>query len=169
MSELQFRALVENSSDAIFLSDDQGQITYCSPSLGRVLGYSAEELIDKSGFLLVHPDELSYAHKVFHAALENPNRHVSFVIRARHKDESWRNLEVVCQNRLDDPLVRAVVVSFRDVTDRQRAEDALRESEERYRSLVEMAQDAILILQDELICYCNPSAARLIAAPTTEA
>src|SRR5439155_381708 len=75
-----------------------------------------------------------------------------------HKDGSWRHIDAVAVDRLAEPAVGAIVVNFRDVSERRTAEAALRESEERYRTLVEGVRDIIFALSPEgTIASLNPA------------
>ena len=121
-SEERFRTLVEMSSDGIFLGDLEGRILYASASLFRVMGYSSDELVGRSGFELVHPDDLEMTEGVLRGAVDRPGEHVPFLLRARHKDGSWRYVEGFCTNHFHNPAVQAVVVNLRDVTDQRRLE-----------------------------------------------
>jgi PAS domain S-box-containing protein len=133
--EKYFRTLTENSVDVLSVLDREGVIIYKSPSVKSALGYDAEELVGKSIFTHVHPDDLPQMQELFRAALANPGQTVTFQFRYYHKDGSWRHLEAVGQNRLADPEISAMVVNSRDVTDRWRAAEDLRKSEKHYRLL----------------------------------
>jgi len=83
--------------------------------------------------------------------------------RVRRKDGVWRNIEAIAVNRLDEPAIGAIVVNYRDVTDRRRAEEALRAGEERLRHIVEHAQDLIYYCDvTGRFTYVNPAAARVM-------
>jgi len=125
-SEERFRTLVEMSSDATFLGDGQGHILYATASLFRVMGYSSDELVGRSGFDLVHPDDVEMAKGILQGAVDLPGEHVPFLLRARHKDGSWRQVDGYCTNHLQNPAVKAIVVNFRDVSERKRAEEQQR-------------------------------------------
>ena len=128
-SEERFRTLVEMSSDGIFLGDDQGRILHATASMSRVMGYSSDELSGRSGFDLVHPDDVEMARGVLQGAVDRPGEHVPFLLRARHKDGSWRHVEGFCTNHFHNPVVQAVVVNLRDVSERKRAEEQQRRLE----------------------------------------
>jgi len=162
MDDKLFRGLVENSSDAIFLANDRGEITYASPSLTRVLGYTQAELMGTSGFALVHPDDVPAAEVVFGETLAHPERYVPFALRVRHKDTTYRDVEGCCQSRLSDPAVRAVVVNYRDVSDRRRAERALGASEALRAAMLGAAIDAVICIDHEShILEFNDAAERI--------
>jgi two-component system cell cycle sensor histidine kinase/response regulator CckA len=158
-----FQVLVQNSSDAVAMLDADGTIRFASDSSARLLGYSLEERMGHSAVELMHPDEAQRARDSFVECLRRPGVPLAAEYRMRHKDGSWRNLESIAVNRLDDPAVGAVVVNYRDVTDRRLAEEALRASEERLRHIVENAQDLIYYCDAEgRFTYVNPTAARVM-------
>jgi PAS domain S-box-containing protein len=133
--EKYFRTLTENSLDVLTILDNAGTVAYKSPSVKSVLGYTPEEFIGKNIFTNIHPDDQPKVQKMFQEMLSEPGRMTTMQFRYRHKDGSWRHLESIAQNRLDDPDIGAIVVNSRDVTDRWRAEEELRESEKQYRLL----------------------------------
>jgi PAS domain S-box-containing protein len=138
--ETHFRALIEHGYDVLLLVDAQGIFRYASPSVARMLGYSPEDLVGRDAFDLVHPGQLESTKTRFAqfiAGSDNvPGRNL-----LRHKDGTWRWTESAGSNLLHEPGVRAIVFNVRDVTERKQAEDALRESEQRFRDYVETASD----------------------------
>jgi len=128
-SELRFRKLVEYSSDVITLLDAAGRIIYSTQALKPTLGYEQGELIGRDVFDIVHPDDRPQAEALFHALFASPEPVVRGELRVRHKAGTWRDLEVAGSNHLDDPIVEAIVINYHDVTDRKRAEGALRQAQ----------------------------------------
>lgn len=124
-SERHFRSLIENALDTITILAADGTIMYESPAVERVLGYTPEELIGTSVFDLVHPEDLGQVSEAFARAGGATGATTSLELRFRHKDESWRTLEVVGKNLLHDPSVGGIVVNARDVTQRREAEARL--------------------------------------------
>ncbi len=139
-SDASFRTLVQHASDIITVLDADGRVVYESPAILAVLGYTPEELVGADPFHLIHPDEASAIHTLFRDIAGERGASAVARFRFRHKDGSWRWLEVTCTNLLDDPGVRGVVVNSRDVTDRQLVEERLRESERHHRALHREAQ-----------------------------
>jgi PAS domain S-box-containing protein len=160
----RFRALIEHSLDVIALVEPDGRISYVSPSIVRVLGYTPEEFIELEAFEAVHPDDRARAMQRLADVVRQPGGSQAVLNRARHKDGSWRWIETVATNQLENPGVRAVVANFRDITDRRRIEDALREREEHFRLIVESATDfAIFTLDlDGRILSWNIGAERIL-------
>ena len=136
-SEERFQKLVEHSSDVITLLDSAGRISYGTPSLLPTLGYGAGELSGHSPLALVHPDDRPLGERFFAELSDTPAQSVKADLRLLHKDGSWRDLELTGVNRLQDDAIRAVVVTYHDVTERKLAARALRESEERLRLATE--------------------------------
>jgi two-component system cell cycle sensor histidine kinase/response regulator CckA len=128
-SEERFRALVENSSDALLLIDDVGRLIYVAPSTERHLGWDPESMIGRSLLDVLHPDDRAVAAMRIGEALRHPGEPVTQEVRLRHADGEWRVVEAIAVNRLTDPSVGAIVINARDLTDRRRLEDALRQSQ----------------------------------------
>ncbi len=125
-SEKRFRALVENSSDAICLLERDGAVLYASASTERVIGYSAHELTGTSGFHLGHPADQRRVRRMFQRVLGRPREPLQWQSRVRHKDGGWRWVECSGSNLLTEPSIGAIVVNYRDVTERRAAEESLR-------------------------------------------
>jgi diguanylate cyclase (GGDEF)-like protein/PAS domain S-box-containing protein len=136
-SEERFRALAQNASDIVTVLEADGIIRYQSPSVERILGYQPEEMLGKNAFDYVHPEDLARVQSKFAEGLADADLRISAEYRFRHKDGSWRYLESVGSNLLDNPNVGKFVVNSRDVSERVRAEKRLQQAEGRYRSLVE--------------------------------
>jgi diguanylate cyclase (GGDEF)-like protein/PAS domain S-box-containing protein len=138
-SEERFRLLVENSSDGIYLVAADGLVVYASRPVTRILGYGIDELVGRHFLDLLHPDDRDPASWFFADILSKPGLAINSSYRCLHKDGAFRNLEAVGVNRLDESGVAAIILNFRDVTERKRAEHALLESEERFRAVFESA------------------------------
>jgi PAS domain S-box-containing protein len=145
-SERHFRALIENSSDAITLVDAKGTTTSASPAVNRILGYTISEFVGWNSFEFVHPDDREMTERAFAEIVKQPGKMATRQFRLRHKDGSWRWMEGTSANLLDEPSVRAIVDNFRDITERKQVEEALHESELRLRLFVEYAPAAIAML-----------------------
>jgi|RhiMethySRZTD1v2_1073278.scaffolds.fasta_scaffold14978_1 PAS domain S-box-containing protein len=126
-SEEYYRSLIENALDVVTLIDAGGIVRYESPAVERVLGYKTDELIGQRGRVIFHPDELDLADHVLAQFLQNPNKPVSAEFRMRHKNGTWRTMQMTGKNLLDNPSVRGIVVSLRDVTENRNAEHLLEE------------------------------------------
>ena len=158
-----FHVLVQNSSDAVVMLDATGGVLFASESSARLLGHTLDERKGRSAFELMHPDDLARTRATFAEGLQRPGVPVPSECRLRHKDGTWRHIESIAVNRLDEPSIKAIVVNYRDVTDRRVAEEALRASEARLRHIVERAQDLIYYCDAAgRFTYVNPTAARVM-------
>jgi PAS domain S-box-containing protein len=126
-NEEQLRAITQNAWDVVHMLTPDDVITYMSPSVERVLGYTPDEMIGRHSRDFVHPDDVQRADEAFRANRDNPGSRRSVELRLRHKDGSWREVEVVggVVTRPDGrPLV---IVNTHDVTERNRTEQELRQ------------------------------------------
>src|SRR2546426_12379872 len=97
-------------------------------------------------FALAPPAARRDALELFGELMQRPGHVVKTELRALHKDGSWRRLEAVGVNRLDDPAIRAIVVTYRDITERQRTERDLRETLSLLNATFESTTDGILVV-----------------------
>ena len=163
-SERHFHLLIKNSSEAIGIVDAEGTIRYLSPSYERLLGYIPDQVVGNSMINNIDPGDVGYLGERFAQLLQDPGGTTTVEVRAQHQDGSWRIIEATGNNYLDDPAVQGIVINFRDITERREAEAILKESEERYRSLVEMSPEGILIHSGGVFLYANPAALRIYGA-----
>lgn len=142
-------SLIDNLSDIISIISIDGTTLYESPSVERVLGYRPEELIGRNIFGFIHPSDRPGAIATFRHAVEDDGRRPRLQYRFQHKDGSWRVLESVGKRFIDESGRVAGIVNSRDITARKLSEDALRASEEKYRQIVETANEGIWIIDAE--------------------
>jgi PAS domain S-box-containing protein len=145
-SEARFRALIENATDMVRVLDPSGVTVYVSPSTKRIMGYELEEMLGRSAFELVHPDDLTRVKERWQRAVQLQASTLGVIeARVRHADGTWHIHEAIGTNLLNDPSVRGFVMNTRDVTERKQHEQALRESEVRYRAIFDGVRDAIFV------------------------
>lgn len=162
--QTRFRILIENSLDGTALYTREANVLYQSPAITRILGYEPEEVLGVNVAEYVHPDDRDRLGKAYVEILEFPTHVVTSEVRVRHKDGSYRWLEVILSNRLEEPGIYALVGNYRDITERKHMDEELRSSEEQYRLLVEHSPYAIVVHSDGHIVYVNESAVQLIGA-----
>ena len=136
-NEARFRAMVRDSNDIMAIVDPHGRLVYASPVTERILALDIEPLIGTDVFDLIHPDDRDAARRGLHSTREGKEGVDRVVLRLQRGDGTWRTVEAVATNLLDDPAVEGIVISARDITDRQRSEADLREAQERFRSAFE--------------------------------
>ncbi|MER3420752.1 MAG: hypothetical protein C4290_09620 [Chloroflexota bacterium] len=162
-SEERFRSLVRHASDVMIILHAEGTGRYVSASVQHVLGYRPEELLGVEFFALVHPDDAAEVLDRYVQRLTAAGAGPPFEFRCRHRDGSWRHLECIINNQLDDPYVGGIIINARDITERKRAEMELRESEERFRGLFENAPLGIFRLApDGQLLLANPMLVQML-------
>ena len=124
-SETRFRSFAQNSSDVITLLDRDRTVTYQSHAVRRVFALPADMMLGSPVTDWVHPDDLAR----FSSALDSakPQDDIRVECRFRHADGTFRDAETIVSNLLDEPTVEAIVLNTRDITDRKRVEEQLRE------------------------------------------
>jgi len=165
-SENQYKFLTENMNDILWIMDMNLKTVYVTPSIEAVLGFTREERLRQSVQEQLTPGSLSVAWETLarEQTLEkkgqsDPNRKATLTLEFYHKDGSTRWLETIISGIRDDQNVLINLYGLsRDITERIKTEGKLRESEARYRSVVENVDEAIMVIQDEMIKFVNARA-----------
>jgi PAS domain S-box-containing protein len=173
-NEQRLREVLENSLDASYKrSLVRDTYDYLSPSFTKISGYTPDEMnalpletVEK----LMHPDDSAEVQHVIAESLSNPDaKPYRLVYRFKHKQGHYRWVQDSYTVRRDErgqPV--ALIGSVSDITERKRAEEALQESEEKYRSVVENANEGICVLQDGLLKFVNRSLAAVAVSSVDE-
>lgn len=160
-SEDYFRLLIENAYELILVINRDLSLRYVSPSAKRLTGFEPEEVQRMNAFDFVHPDDLPLLVEKFTRGIQEPGRIEHIEYRTRRKDGSYFITEAEAVNMLDT-VVDAVVVNLRDITEYRRIEKDLRESEERYRFLVESLNDVVFTVDTQgAVLYISPAIERI--------
>lgn len=123
--ESSLRALLEDSTDVILLVDRDGTILFASDSVMHIEGCSSSDMLGKSVFAGVHADDLERVRATFWRCAAGQVRRSEAEYRQQHRDGTWRHREATAVNRLAEPGVNAIVVTYRDITDRKRAQQKI--------------------------------------------
>ncbi|HVB47393.1 MAG TPA: PAS domain S-box protein [Burkholderiales bacterium] len=150
-SERKFRSLIENASDLVCVIDAGGLITYVSPSLGRLGGYEAGEVLGRNILEFTHPDDLRASEQALAAVVHGPDDPFHSELRFRRKDGGFAVLDSIARNLLGDPVLNGIVINARDVTERKRSEQALK----LFRELIDRSSDAIEVVDPETLRYLD--------------
>ena len=138
--ETRFRALIENAPDGVVLVSREGRMTYASPTACRMFGVDGARLHEVSPDASTHPDDLPRVLAALEQLLHSPEEVKTLQYRFRHANGSWIWIESVFTNLLDVPGVNAIVINFRNIHDRKRAEDALQERDALLREMGRVAK-----------------------------
>jgi PAS domain S-box-containing protein len=125
-----FRALIETSPDGIVILDSELEVKYENPSISRILGYEPGEFRGKDGFAVIHPDDMPRITRRLAKMIQNPDDTGGHAqCRVRHKDGTWRLVDAVANNLLQNPTVKGIVVVLHKISRRQQDVRALVEEE----------------------------------------
>jgi two-component system cell cycle sensor histidine kinase/response regulator CckA len=128
-SERHFRLLIEWSTDIFAILNANGTIRYVSPSVTAALGCPPDEAVGASASDFVHPDDLPSVAQVLATIGRDPGGAHAIQMRCRHQNGSWRLFEAIGVNLLADPAISGIVATLRDITDRNRLEEQLRQAQ----------------------------------------
>ncbi|MHB8578150.1 MAG: PAS domain S-box protein, partial [Dehalococcoidia bacterium] len=165
-----FRTLVEHGTDAIILFGATGAVLYATPAVKQVVGYSAEELAGRVSLDLIHPDDVPTIRTQQRRMRETPGEAVTAEYRIKLPDGSWRWMEALGKNLLDEPGVAAIVASFRDIDDRKRMEEELRASRDQLEAIFRSVADGLVVQNARgRLVYANETAAHMLGFDSAEA
>lgn len=169
-SEERFRLLVSGVQDyAICILDADGRVTSWNAGAERLLGFRAAEVLGKSAALFYRPTDRQVdkpANDLRVAAAEGLFQEEGWRVR-KGDTPFWAHVDLRAL-RADSGEFRGFTHVIRDLTEQMQAQEALRGSEERYRRLVELCPDALLVLQLGTIVFVNRAAQRLLGAQQAE-
>lgn len=130
-----FQAIIEKATDGITLIDANGQFKYVSPNAEKMFGYTASETHLHHPNYLTHPEDLPEVLNQLMRVLNDKTYQPTVCYRFRHKDGRWIWIESTFTNLLDDNNIAAIVINFKDITERIETEKKLKESREILKSL----------------------------------
>jgi two-component system cell cycle sensor histidine kinase/response regulator CckA len=165
----QLAALINFSVDAVLLVDIGGIVRWANPATVNVLGYSPADLVGLRVKDIVEPQDHAAWQDLVRELFDHPESPQTGTFRCRHRDGRVRWTEGVARNLLTEPTVAAIVVYYRDVTERKATEDALRVTEDRYSHLFAAAADIIFEADAEgYFRYVNPETLRVFGYSSEE-
>ncbi|GAB4093035.1 sensor histidine kinase [Flaviaesturariibacter terrae] len=132
--ERRFRAMVQSGLDVVILMDRNFVIRYISPNAASFSGYTADEMMGVLGYEAIHPADFA---PIIDKGMKIQTQAQVLLppFRFRLKDGSYRWVEAMLSNHLEDPDIESVVINLRDITQRLETEEAIMLSEEKYRLL----------------------------------
>jgi len=139
----RYRMLTENANDLVTKMGPDGRFTYVSPAVRGISGYAAHEVVGRLAMEFIHPDDRPRVAEIFKTALDGPTGW-TIEYRIVRKDGAVRWVEARPKQVYDPATGESAVTDvIRDITDRKASDDALAESETRYRLLADNARDMI--------------------------
>lgn len=139
-----YRALIENISDVIMLTNEQRWIRFVSPSAESVFGYTPGDLLGMDLLELTHPDEREMLEEIFQHVLHDPWHTHRIEHRWRHRDGTWRECETIAQ-AYSRELGIDIAISTRDITERKQASAALDAERNLLRTVIDAIPNSIFV------------------------
>ncbi|WP_292728439.1 PAS domain S-box protein [Methanoculleus sp.] len=166
-SEDRYRFLVENLNEGIGLIDREGVVVFANQRMADIIGYPVAEIVG-TPVCLFADEEGAGCMRGYLQSLGQNVREV-FEFELVHKNGARVHTLMATTPICDaDGTCRGFLAGVQEITPLKRMEAQLRESEEKYRSLVELSAEAILIHRDGNIVYINPAGMRLLGASSPE-
>jgi len=156
-------AMIENIGDVIGIVGSDGIMKYKSPNIERWFGWKPEDLVGSEGWETVHPDDVDLLQKEFSALLEADNATTKVVYRYKCKDGTFKWIELIAINCINNPAINGVLLNYHDVTVKKQAEEVLRESETKHRRLIQNLNVGVVVHSpDTRILLFNPLSCTLL-------
>lgn len=146
-----YQALIEKAPDGIVLIDIEGRFKYVSPSSLRIFGYTEEDVAGKHPSDLTHPDDLPMVLQLLNALIQNPVIVPTIQYRFASRNGNWIWVESTFTNQLADPSVQAIVINFRDITDRKNTDEQIKRLNEELEKKVNERTIELEISKKELL------------------
>ena len=166
--EEYYRVIINYGSDIIMLLDRRGKLFFVSEGVNNLLGYKAEEMVKLTPDAILHPEDVLKFKKVIKECLNSPGENIQFELRLKSIEGEWKNISAYGTNYLENSAVNGILLNLHDITYRNKIENLLVKSEERYRSIVENIPDPVIVHKDGTIIFVNSSAAKMLGSENPE-
>lgn len=167
--EIQYlRTILNNTHDLIAILDSAGNYKFISPSVGEKLGFSVNSIVGRNFRDFLSMVVLEIVKGDYRSVLENKQEvNIDFWIQGMNGKRIY--IESFAKNLLDDPYIRGILFSARDITDFIETKEDLRRSEEKYRTLVEESTEIIFSLSDTFeLTYVSPNVTQFLGYSSEE-
>ena len=143
----RFQLMIENISDVVGITDRDGVVRYRSPNNELVFGVKPEQVVGKSAFEFVHPDDQLRLGERFRLLLDSPDGfEQTDEFRYLRGDGSVLWVQIAGKNMLNHKLINGILLSYKDISARKEAEQTIKAEAERYRTVVESTSDMIWVV-----------------------
>jgi PAS domain S-box-containing protein len=158
-SEERYHSLISNISNVTWITNDSGETTFISPNIEKVYGYTAEEIYAAGDSLWlgrIHPEDIEKVKNAYDNLFKKEG-HFNIQYRIQRKDGEWIWLHDNAMTTYEKEGLRFAYGVFSDITERKNVENALKESTERFRGLVESTSDWIWEIDENAVyTYVSP-------------
>jgi len=168
-TEKRSQSLIENAPDGIVLVGLDGKYKYVSPAALRIFNYTLEDALGADPSQQTHPDDLPMVLEAFQDLIANPSKVPIVKYRFQHQSGTWHWIESFFTNLLAEPSVEAIVINFRDITESKLAEEAVKDSEEKFRTFIEQSTDGLAIFDENgLAIEWNQAQEKITGLPRSQ-
>jgi diguanylate cyclase len=170
-SETRYKEIIANISDAVVVCDESGKVKYQSPNMERLFGWNQADMTGQNYLEIIHPDDLQGLRSNLSSVFSGKRHKTNLECRIRVKTGMSVTVDLTAVNLLDNPYIAGVLINLHDISQRTEAENALKQSEEKYRLLTENILDVISVinLSDNRTTYVSPSVYHLRGITVEEA
>jgi PAS domain S-box-containing protein len=163
----RYQALIENSSDLILVVEEDGEISYASPSITNITGAEPEDVEGTNAFEFVHEDDRDDFRDAVEELLEKPGEKLRREYRTFDADGNWIYLEASVWNLLDNPFVEGIVVNAREITERKKREEEIRQKNQQLEEANEQLEQFASVISHDLRNPINVARGHLELAEET--
>jgi PAS domain S-box-containing protein len=161
-SEIKFKSLFENSLDIVNVLNSKFEIQFVTPSIRTVLGYEEQDLIGRQIFEFIHPEDQDRIMRSLAELRKSPDQSLVADLRIRNKSGAWIWMEWKGINRLEDPIIRGQIISFRDISERKQSEQQLQGYSEHITNILNSITDGFIAMDYNFrVLWWNPIAAEM--------
>jgi PAS domain S-box-containing protein len=144
-----YQSLIEKAPDGIVLLDAEGKFKSVSPSAKKIFGYGVSKRITVDAAVLTHPDDVKMVLTEMSKTIMDPSYIPTIQYRFAHKTGKWLWVESTISNLLAEPSVEAIVINFRDISDRKMAEEERKKAEDEIKLNSKRLKNLVDILQHQ--------------------
>jgi PAS domain S-box-containing protein len=163
----RYQALIENSSDLILVVEEDATITYASPSIRNITGVEPEDVEGRNSLTFIHDDDRDEFEEMVDEILENPGERRRQEYRTYTADGDWIYLEASVWNLLDNPFVEGIVVNAREITERKKREEEIRQKNQQLEQANEQLEQFASVISHDLRNPINVARGHLELAEET--
>ncbi|MFZ1081320.1 MAG: PAS domain S-box protein [Candidatus Kryptoniota bacterium] len=165
-SENRYRNLVEQANDMVLVFNNRGEFVFANKKFFELTNYEASEIWGKKISAIVLPDTSEDVMQIINQQFNSPGQHLRYTLKLLTRSSEERIVELSMTTLRTAEKITGILAIGRDITEEQAVRLALHESEEKYRSLVEHSLLGVLVIQNDLIAYANPTLSNLFETAT---
>lgn len=155
-------AILTNMAEVVAIIDRDGINRYKSPNVEREFGWKPRDLVGISAFEFVHPEDVPRIQSLFAEILQETPGKVSNKCRYRRADGGYRWISFTAENKLDDPALGGVLLTYRDIDDEEKSRDDLETTRSQLQAMFDFSPTGIILADSgNNIVDANPTAAQL--------